>query len=291
MTSHKNKSAFTLTNTNLDEVNVEFHGAYEDGRKGAETQGVVLVFLGDALHVVDAGSRAEVAVTPKAFHMLKSIAHAPIAIYVMLSSHNGGALPKTVVKDLQRVHKTLAAALAADAVAQANSHDSALARQVLTECLAFVEDVQERKALDAASLKAFARAIGPALLRLTETATALQLEFLHHAVQTALAGLSREKRKRLHVVVVGDHQARERSFAMQYFLLRLQEPEGEESRVTYAENAESVDEALALVGTQRLDRKVATAFFGDSKRLQRDVLGDAASALLKSHRFEPIATD
>jgi hypothetical protein len=42
----------------------------------------------------------------------------------------------------------------------------------------------------------------------------------------------------------------------------------------------SVDEALRLVATCHFDRELAAAFFGDPKRLQRDVLGDAAAALL-----------
>jgi hypothetical protein len=36
-----------------------------------------------------------------------------------------------------------------------------------------------------------------------------------------------------------------------------------------------------LVGTRRLDRAIASAFFGDPKRLQRDVLGDAAKSALE----------
>jgi hypothetical protein len=43
----------------------------------------------------------------------------------------------------------------------------------------------------------------------------------------------------------------------------------------------NADEALALVGTRRLDRRVAAAFFGDPSRLQRDVLGDSVRERLK----------
>jgi len=49
------------------------------------------------------------------------------------------------------------------------------------------------------------------------------------------------------------------------------------------------DAALALVGTQRLDRALAQAFFGDARRLQRDVLGDAAHALLSARALTPIS--
>jgi len=277
----------TSTNTNLDEVNNQFHGVYVEGRKGAETEGVVMVLLGDNLHVVDGDLRKDIAVTSKEFHNLKSIAHAPIAIYVTLSIQNAGEVPQKDLETLHRIRKGLAGAISA----YNTESDSELSRQILTDCLVLIDHVQEAKALDLAALEAFARTMGQALLRLTEIATALQLDSLHHGVQTALEHLSAKKRKTLHVVVVGDHQGRERSFAMQYFLKRFAEPEGKETHVTYAENVATVEEALALVGTQRLDRKVARSFFGDSKRLQRDVLGDAAEAILRSLSFDPIRTD
>ena len=46
--------------------------------------------------------------------------------------------------------------------------------------------------------------------------------------------------------------------------------------------------ALALIGTRRLDRTVARAFFGDARRLQRDLLGDAAHELLAEASLAPI---
>ena len=69
---------------------------------------------------------------------------------------------------------------------------------------------------------------------------------------------------------------------MQYFRKRFAEPSGVETHVTYAEGVRDERAALALVATQRLDRSVALAFFGDEKRLQRDILGDAAERQLGS---------
>ncbi len=73
-------------------------------------------------------------------------------------------------------------------------------------------------------------------------------------------------------MVTGNHQARARSLGMQYFRRRFAEPEGAEDRVAYAEGVEDPEEALALVGTRRMDREISAAFFGDEKHLQRDVL-------------------
>jgi hypothetical protein len=97
----------------------------------------------------------------------------------------------------------------------------------------------------------------------------------------ALACLDEAMLPELEIVVAGAHQARARSLGMQYCQKRFGEAPGEERRVAYAESAQDVDQARSLVGTRRLDRAIAGAFFGDPKRLQRDVLGDSAKSALQ----------
>jgi hypothetical protein len=125
-------------------------------------------------------------------------------------------------------------------------------------------------------------------LVLTDHATRYQLAALHQVVESLLGELTYEEKRTLRVVVVGVHQPRARSLVMQYFQQRLREPEGAEERLAYAEGATTEDEALALVGTQRVDRAIATAFFGEAKRLQRDVLGDATKKRLAEMDLPPL---
>jgi hypothetical protein len=139
--------------------------------------------------------------------------------------------------------------------------------------------------LEELDLEAFARGLGPDLLRLTDHATRLQLASLHAQVETLLADFSSEELCELQVVVAGAHQARDRSLGMQYFRKRLNEPAREENRVAYAENAADEKAALTLVGIRKLDGAIASAFFGDPKRLQRDVLGDSVAKRLATMIF------
>jgi hypothetical protein len=257
----------------LDDVNDAFHDRYEHARGAAEHDAPVFVLCGDELVVFHRGRERAVGVTPRAFHALKSIAHAPIAAYVAAAS----ARDRATFDGLAR---SVAAALASLAEDVSDASAATDARAVLTATQTFVADP--------ADADAFARQIGPLLLRVTDRATAMQLRALHDAVEAALAPLTPGERRALQVVVVGDHQARERSLAMQYFRKRLREPAGAERRVAYAENAADAREALALVGTRRLDRAIARAFFGDDERLQRDVLGDAAERRLAEVELAPI---
>jgi hypothetical protein len=93
-------------------------------------------------------------------------------------------------------------------------------------------------------------------------------------VETQVATLTRRERSTFQVVVTGDHQARVRSRGMQYFQARFPEAACAEQRVVYAEGVHDEEGALTLMGTRRFDAPLARAFFGDPKRLQRDVLGD-----------------
>jgi len=74
------------------------------------------------------------------------------------------------------------------------------------------------------------------------------------------------------------------------FKRRFQELPGADERVTYGENIEDEAEAISLVATRRLDKRIAQAFFGDENRLQRDVVGDAAKRCLDQMGFptEPL---
>ena len=235
------------------DVNDAFHAQYDHTRDDVED--VVFVVLGDDLVICEGKKHTKLAIRPPAFHASKALAHGPLAAFLALRSN-----------DEARVRKVR------DALANSGSTDA-----LCTIPLAALEKKLIGESVDA---EAMARATTPHLLRATEEATRLHLETLHAKVEEAVAGLVLEQQQAFVVVVTGDHQARDRSVAMQYFRKRLREPAGEERRVIYAEAVTDVKGALALVDTNRVDRALAKAFFDDEKRLQRDVLGDAAKKLL-----------
>jgi hypothetical protein len=275
----------------LDAVNEEFHAAYDTAKSEAKRESPVLVLLADTLVVFRHGVRTELPYTPDAFVLLKSISHAPVALYAELQRGDG---PQKLSQDgrqrLERLRKLVLQTrqkLQDPAERVALTDDVARdVRTVLQSSETMLELAEHGTTRDA--VEKFANAIGPVLKRLMHEATRLQLQSLHECVERALAVMSAAERADLYVVVTGDHQARSRSLGMQYFKLRLREPDDTEERVAYAEGVDDEKAALELVGTRRLDHAVAAAFFGDRKRLQRDLLGDSAAALLSEQPFEPI---
>jgi hypothetical protein len=279
----------------LDSVNDAFHEAYDQARADAEHEAPVFVVIEDTLVVFHRGKRRDHSITPRLFHVIKSVAHAPVALFAALQAGDAGALDGSTRARIVALREHVVAALASLAdegePAEETDHNTIDdLRVVLDSTLAFAERAlsDASTTMPSEAVEAFARDTGPWLLRLTAHATRVQLAALDACVADALRELSEGERRQLHVVVTGDHQARVRSLGMQYFQKRFGEEEGTEARVAYAEGVTDADEALALVGRRRLDAAIARAFFGDAKRLQRDVLGDAVHDLLARTELAPI---
>jgi hypothetical protein len=269
-------------------VNDAFHASYDAARVEISQEAVLLVVTVDALVVCRRDSEKTFPLPHGEFHAIKAIAHAPVGVYAALQATGDGKLGAPARKTLSTLQEGARATLdGLEGRADAFAGD---ARDLLQRTLTYVEAVLVRDRVACAHLEAFARDCGDLLLRLTMHATRAQLGALDAATRSALEMVSHDERGALHVVVTGDHQARTRSLAMQYFRKRLGERDGAEVRVMYGEGISTTAEARALVGTCRLNRQIAAAFFGDPARLQRDVLGDAAESLLAETNLAPLVT-
>ncbi len=248
----------------LDAVNASFHDAYEAARDDARSAVPVLVVLADTITLLHGARRQAIEFTPELFHVIKSVVHAPVAVYVAAM----GPAPRP---DLAKRVRAARAALH-----RYEPHEPAIVERlavILDATLAFLQHPEHADA--------FARSLGPRLLRSADDATLLQLAALDAATGTLLDALAPTDRANVNVVVAGAHQARARSLGMQYFGKLL----GDDAalRLAYAESVETEEEAVQLVGMRRVDRLMGHAFFGDAERLGRDVLGDSVKARLRNY--------
>jgi hypothetical protein len=268
----------------LDELDDEFHAAYDRSRAQVAMDMPVFVVLANDLVLLHGEQRRVWSFSPRAYHVLKEVAHVPLALFASL-----GALEQEPPEHaLGRSEALLQWIEQAERELDRGLFDAETVRE-LESVLASSARLLRTRQLTPQALRELAHETGPTLRSMIERATALQLDALHENVEAALRELSREQVAQLEVVVTGNHQARARSLPMQYFRARLAEPEGEERRVTYAEAVSNEQDALALLGTRELDRAIAGAFFGDATRMQRDLLGDAAHELLAKLELRPIA--
>ncbi len=269
-----------------EQLNDEFHALYDGATAHAERHAPIIVLLADSLILFRGDQRSEHRFTPARFHLLKTAAHAPVALYAIVSGL--GRTDREPAEMSSALHRLADAIDRASVQIEGTSEpaDDDL-RPLLLATRALVAEALSGS-ISSARLAEAARRLGPQMLRVTAQATALQLAALDAVVDERLSLLTPEEKHGLQVVVAGAHQARQRSLGMLYFQKRFGEAPGQELRVTYAEGVEDESEAVGLVGKRRVDRALAKAFFGDAKRLQRDILGDAAAALLSTTELEAI---
>lgn len=273
-----------------------FHRTYDALRQDAAHRAPTLVLFGGQFIFSDSGQRDEYPASAPASRLLKASAHAPLGVYTLLlpllQDRASAELPASITARLTRSRSTLERAeqeLAAHGEREGLSAQACRdSLEVLRLTRELVELTLARQRVETSRLAELASTLGPQLLQLTEHATELELAALHAATEAALQNMTLAQRANFEVVVAGAHQARDRSLPLQYFRKRFGEGPGEERRVAFAESVSGPAEARELVGTRRLDRKIAAAFFGNPERLQRDVLGDAAEHLLERHSFTRI---
>jgi len=270
----------------LNAGNEVFHGAYCCARDGVRDQVPILVVLPSELALHHQNQRQVVAYSRPSFASAKSAAHIAVALFALTCAESN---PEQRRGGIARLSEHIAAA-ALDVTRRAKSELAAEINALLERCLAFARAAYEGAASEPVRAE-FASDAVPRILRITELATCEQIAGLHEAVEAIFSKVSTREQAELQVVVVGDHQARIRSLGMQYFKRRFQEEERTDQRVTYGENIDDEQEAIALVATRRLDQRIALAFFGDAHRLQRDVLGDAAKHCLDQMCFSPAQSE
>lgn len=265
----------------FEELNEVFHDKYTGARRHADRDEPVLVVLADTLTLFRHNEVNEQPFTPQTFHVIKAVAHAPIALFAALHSQQDNELSQVLRNHLLALREHLTRSEASLQKIALESTAGARLHMILERSRAFLDHIIETSRTSSASLATFARSLGSVLLDSTNDATGIQLCELHTCASELLAPLSPEEWSHLEVIIAGNHQARARSLPLQYFAKLLGEPLGAECRIAYAEAISNAQDALALAGTRRLDRAIADAFFADPKRLQRDVLGDAAHARLR----------
>src|SRR5262249_6124381 len=125
------------------------------------------------------------------------------------------------------------------------------------------------------------RALASPALETAQLAVCIELEQLHALLGRWRNDLGERRWAALYAVICGAHQPRYREATCQYFGRLLHQPEGagaeREDRLLYAEGLCDVDSALDLLARHIIDQRASNLLCGDRRRLQEDLLADAAS--------------
>lgn len=259
----------------LTVLNDAFRRAYADAkRRVLAGAGPLIVVKGDTAVLIRDGQRAEANVNVPFYHSLKTIAHIPLAIYVVLTPGEG-PIDADRLETLESLRQRIPPARAS--LAGPGFPAPLLARQegIVAESLAFLDEVRARREFRRDRLESFTRQVAPLVAANVRDATRAQLDALHAQVSAWRRELRPAEWDRLHVVIIGPHMPRDGEVTTQYFSRLLREP-AEGRRIIYAESLWDEPRALDLLATHLLDGGVGEAFFGDFMRMHRDLLADDA---------------
>jgi hypothetical protein len=261
----------------LTTLNDAFHAAYLRTKDAVlDRGGPVILMEGDNVVLRRGGKRLEVQYTPAIYHILKAVAHVPLALDVILAPHAGeSSLNESVLAEL-REYRGLMTSVEPSLAAQGLDPEQ-LERQkkILAECRGFLDSVVQARRCPRDERVAFARRMTPLVMKNVGEAARAELDALHSHVKAWRQEMTAEEWKSLKVVILGSALPRQQNTAVQYFARLLGEP-GEGPRIIYAESVRDEAKALDLMATRAVDTNIGADFFNDPTRMHRDLLSDAA---------------
>ena len=278
----------------LADVNKKFHDDYgqqirEITSTFTEPGGpTVLVFTMNKLILFHNGIREEQEFIPSLYHQLKAIEHHPLALYVTLEPHKEKKLTVPLKNFLED-----SSALLQNTLLSLNKQDwspNVVDNQklLLEDSIEYIDKVLGEGRINSERLNSYVQQVTPKIIRGVNEAAAAELENINEKIKSLLA---KDKWEDPYVVISSVHQARHGELVTQYFEHMFNEFQGKgagrEDRIVYAESIfDDESKALRLLATHILDRKIASVFFRDPRRLQRDALMDAANFWLWEHAMD-----
>jgi len=270
-------------------INVGFHVTYTRVVDQVLTQlgesVPVVAMIGDDATLLCDGREQHEQVIPARYHELKALAHLAFGVQLTLMANGSGHVTELTANEL---HEKRAQIREAQTAANGTSSTSTVtilpkaAAELLCRARTLVDRVLEARVVDFERLHENIRALASHALETAQLAVCIELEQLHALLARWRSDLGETRWAGLYVVICGAHQPRYREATCQYFGQLLHQPEGygaeREDRLVYGEGLCDINAALDLLARHIVDQRASNLLFGDRRRLQEDLLGDAARA-------------
>jgi hypothetical protein len=152
-------------------------------------------------------------------------------------------------------------------------------QNILSVSRAYLDAILMRGNVDIASINLYARTLAPLLLANAADAASVQIEALDQAVIELSKKLKPGELDKAIAVITGPKTPREGNLQFQYFVFAFGTGSAG-TRVLYMESIFDREAALGVLRTVLNDRVASQAFFGETYRLERDLMADGATVEL-----------
>ena len=175
----------------LTALNDAFRAAYADARGRVLASSVpTLIVNGDSFILLRDGQRLSANVSAPVYDPVKTIAHIPLAIYVILTPGDG-VIGEDRLKTLAGLRELIPAAAASLDTLKLPSTTLARQRRIVEASMAFLDQVAGERRCARSSLVAFARGMAPLVLENVTEATRAQLDATHARSRSGAATSAR----------------------------------------------------------------------------------------------------
>lgn len=271
--------AQTPTPPLFNDLNTAARESYAAARALALKSDQPIFLVTDTVTLIRGEDLGSLPYSPPIYHELKSISHLPLGVY---SASIGLIENPTEQRWIDRL-KTLRTQVdsAEIELGKASLTESQRVRQqnILSLSRTYLDDILMRKSIDSVSLNRYARSLAPHLLANAADAAKVQIDALDLAVRELSKKLKPGEFEKAIAVITGPKTPREGNLQFQYFVYAFG-PGTAGTRVIYTESIFDREAALGVLRTVLNDRMASQAFFGDTYRLERDMMADGATVEL-----------
>ena len=266
----------------LAKLNEQFISTYNRARDHLISHlDPLIICNADNVVIIHRGKRFEEQVTPKLYHDLKSISHIPFKIYLTLlldNEHLSDEIHNELEQYLRELHSQRKSLEFPAEILQTQY-------EIIDLSIEYLQEILKTKLIDRNRLKTFCQQAHNLFSKNIDLAAKLALNMLDFKIRPWYqTQFNQTERDRLKVVITGPQTARHGYLVKSYFYALLHESH-EGNHIIFAENIDTEQKALEVLGVWLLDAQAGQSFFnGDGERLHRDLLSDAANLHIK-HLF------
>jgi len=244
----------------------------------------VIVLIGDDATLLNDGGEQREQVIPTRYHELKALGHLAFGVQLTLMANGSGRISEVTANELHRRRaqiQEIQDIINGSSTSVSCSGTTKAPAELLCRVRTLVDRVLAEGVVDFDRLQKHIRGLASHALETAQLAVRIELEQLHALLTRWRNDLGERRWAGMYVVICGAHQPRYREAACQYFGRLLHQTDSSaaerEDRLVYAEGLCDVDAALDLLARHIVDQRASNLLFGDRRRLQEDLLADAAS--------------
>ncbi len=263
----------------FNDLNVAARESYAAARALALKSDQPVFLVTDTVTLIRGEDLGSLSYSPPLYHELKSISHLPLGVYSASIALIDNPTEQRWIERLSALRRQVDSAEIDLAKASFTESQRVRQQNILSLSRTYLDDILKRKSIDIASVNQYARALAPLLLGNAADAASVQIDALDQAVRELSKKLKPGEFEKAIAVITGPKTPREGNLQFQYFVYAFG-PGTAGTRVLYMESIFDREAALGVLRTVLNDRMASQAFFGDTYRLERDMMADGATVEL-----------